>query len=140
MEKITKANVSREISELLESCPMTWQNLERLSLLYKVRKYIQCEKKSLTEAEAQEWCKHMDPSARWSMEQTTSFLQQKGYCHDPIEFYAVINSMVSDYGKTIAKYGMDKPDVWAELAHDWLDDKDSADGKTEIYYREIVDK
>lgn len=47
---------------------------------------------------------------------------------------------VSDYGKTIAKYGMDKPDVWAELAHDWLDDKDSADGKTEIYYREIVDK
>lgn len=48
--------------------------------------------------------------------------------------------MASDYGKTIAKYGMDKPEVWAELANDWLEDADAVDDKAEAYYREIVSK
>lgn len=140
MERITRENIDKDIFEILSNCPMTWQSLERLALLYKVRKHIPDEHEYLTEEEAHEWCKHMCPPARWTIEQTNALLQQKGYCHNPYEFYAVMNSMASDHGKTMAKYNADKPDIWAELAHDWLDDADAVSGKASVYYREIVEK
>ena len=51
---------------------------------------------------------------------------------------AMMNSLASDYGKTMAKYGADKPEIWAELANDWLNDADAKDGKATIYFRDIV--
>lgn len=138
MGKITLEKIEKELCEIMER-PMTRDSLQLYVLLCQAKKYIQYwDRHTLTSEDAMSWVKHMNPPARWTMEQTTAVMQQKGYKHDPHVFYAVMNSMASDYGKTIAKYGVDKPEVWAELANDWLDDADAVDDKAAEYYHEIV--
>lgn len=95
---------------------------------------------------AEKWVSHMDKAdgsgkgGKWTMEQTTQLMKQKGYNFDPAEFYAVINMLHSDYGKTLTKYGINNVEAYAELAKDWIDDDDVAAGdeKTAIYYECIV--
>lgn len=91
-----------------------------------------------TEEDAKEWAKHMNPSARWTMEQTTSAMHQRGYNHRPCEFWVVMNSLFSDYGKTIIKYNADKPELWADMAHDFIDDGDAVEDKVAKYWRDVV--
>lgn len=91
-----------------------------------------------TEEDAKEWAKHMNPPARWTMEQTTSVMHQRGYNHRPCEFWVVMNSLFSDYGKTIIKYNADKPELWADMAHDFIDDGDAVGDKVAKYWRDIV--
>ena len=57
----------------------------------------------LTLLHAKEWATHMNPPARWTMDQTTAVMRQQGYNHKPCKFYAVMNALASDYGKTMAK-------------------------------------
>lgn len=139
MKKITMENIDSALCSLGETA-MTMDNLRLYVLLCQAKEYmLKLERhRPLTKEDADDWVKRMKPAARWTMEQTTSVMQQKCYNHDPSEFFAVMNSLASDYGKTISKYGMDKPEIWAELAHDWLCDEDAVEGKTTIYYREIV--
>jgi hypothetical protein len=49
-----------------------------------------------------------------------------------------MNSLASDYGHTFIKFNIDRPDIWAELAHDWLYDMDAEDDKAGRYFRDIV--
>lgn len=49
-----------------------------------------------------------------------------------------MNMLFSDYGKTLIKFNMDKPEIWASLAHDFLDDPDAQPDKTGRYWRDIV--
>ena len=138
MEKITLANIEKEISNIIESKPMTCDNLERFVLLSKAMKYMKHVHRHFTEEDAKEWASHMDPPARWTMEQTTAVMHQRGYDHKPCEFYVVMNMLVSDYGKTMAKYSADRPEIWADLAHDFIADKDAVDDKVGRYWRDIV--
>ena len=138
MHKITKANIEKEISEMLESSPMNCASLEKFVLLCKAMKYIDHVHRHFTEEDAKAWVESMDPPARWSMEQTTAAMRQRGYNHRPFEFWAVMNSLASDYGRTMAKYNADKPEIWADLAHDWLDDIDADEEKVGKYWRDIV--
>ena len=138
MEKITLANIEKEISNIIENKPMTCDNLERFVLLSKAMKYMKHVHRHFTEEDAKEWASHMDPPARWTMEQTTSVMQQRGYDHKPCEFYVVMNMLVSDYGKTMAKYSADRPEIWADLAHDFITDKDAVEDKVGRYWRDIV--
>ena len=92
-----------------------------------------------TEEDAKEWAKHMDPPARWTMDQTTSVMASKGYSHRPCEFWVVMNMLYSDYGKMLAKYGADKPEVYADMADAFLTDPDAAPHKVGRYYRDIVE-
>ena len=62
----------------------------------------------------------------------------KDYDHKPCEFYAVMNMLNSDLGRTMAKYGADRPEIWASLAHDWLADPDAEPDKLGRYWRDIV--
>lgn len=80
----------------------------------------------------------MNPPGRWSMEQTSTLMKHHGYHHNKCEFYAVMNMISSDYGDTLCRYGVDRPEVIAELAHNFLDDGDAVDGKTVSYYRNIA--
>lgn len=139
MKHITAKNIEKEMMELLDKAPMTCANLEKFVLLAKSMKYMGRVHREFTEEDAREWVSHMNPPARWTMDQTTAVMQQRGYNHRPCEFYAVMNALASDYGKSIAKYGVDRPDVWADLAHDWLEDADAADGKVGRYWRDIVE-
>lgn len=138
MRHITVENIEKEMTELLDEAPMTCANLEKFVLLAKSMKYMGRVRREFTEEDAREWVSHMNPPARWTMDQTTAVMNQRGYHHKPCEFYAIMNMLVSDYGTTMAKYGADKPEVWADLAHNWLDDADADDGKTGRYWRDIA--
>lgn len=138
MKHITVENIEKEMMELLNEAPMTCTNLEKFVLLAKAMKYMGKVRREFTEEDAREWVSHMNPPARWTMDQTTAVMNQRGYHHKPCEFWTVMNMLVSDYGATMAKYGADKPEVWADLAHNWLDDADADDGKTGRYWRDIA--
>ena len=138
MMNITKANIENEITKMLEHSPMTCDNLERYVLLCKAMKYIDHTDREFTEADAREWVEHMDPPARWTMEQTTAVMRKHGYNHKPCVFYAVMNMLWSDYGKTVSKFGFDIVDLWAEMADDFIDDVDAEDMKVGRYWRDIV--
>ena len=139
MEQITLANIEKEISHIIEHKPMTRENLEAFVLLSRAMKYMKHVHRQFTEEDAKEWVSHMNPPARWTMEQTTAVMHQRGYDHKPCEFYAVMNMLASDYGKTMAKYNADRPEIWADLAYDWIDDKDVPDNKVGKYWRDIVE-
>lgn len=141
MERITIENIDMEIDRILESCPMTRENLKMLKLLHDVRCVLGREHwHEFTMDDAEAWVRGMQPPGRWSMEQTTAVMKSRGYHHKECEFYAVMNMLASDYGATMARYGVDRTDVWADLAHDFLDDVDAVSGKTEAYYRHIAQK
>lgn len=138
MEKITISNIEHEIERLLDSKPINCENLEKFVLLCRAMKYMGRIKRSFTQEDAENWVHHMTPAARWTMEQTTAVMNQRGYHHKPCVFWAVMNSLYSDYGNTMKKYNADLPDIWADLANDWLEDDDAVEDKAGKYYRDIV--
>ena len=138
---ITREHIAEEIKKVEEG-PMTWESLERFGSLHKAKKYL-CkehhEKEEFTPEVAKKWVRSMYPGGEhWTMEQTSALLKQRGYHHKPEEWYAIMNSLYSDYVATMVKYNADRPEIWADLAHDWLDDKDAVDNKVEEYYERVV--
>lgn len=101
-------------------------------------------KKHLTEQTAKEWVDSMEnpedkskPGEHWNMAQTTQVLKQMKLPYDPVEFYAVMNMMYSDYFGVAKKYGQStNTDFFVDMTKAWLDDSDTAAGdkKTEMYY------
>ena len=137
-KRITIPNIEHEMKEILEKGWMCRDDIKQLVLLGQAMEFMQHTDREFTEADAKEWVAHMNPPARWSMEQTTAVMRQRGYNHKPCVFWAVMNAMASDYGKTMAKYGADKPEVWADLADDFIEDSDAVEDKVGRYWRDIV--
>ncbi len=81
--------------------------------------------------------------AHWSMEQTNAVAEAIGITVDkvlPYIWWAALNMMYSDYCTTAVKYGVSSAEFYADLASDFLFDKD-ADGarkKTAAYYHAIA--
>ena len=138
MEKITIDNIEREISHLLEHGTMSMSDLEMLITLCRAMKYMAKIHSKFTMDDAKTWVDHLDPPARWTTDQTLAVMRQCGYDHDPAMFWAVMNSLFSDYGKTIIKYGVDRPDLWAAMTHDFICDADAVPEKVGRYWRDIV--
>lgn len=138
MGKITTECIEKELSELLEKGHFSPGNIRWFNELCMAMKHLSKVHREFTEEDATEWAKHMDPPARWTMDQTTAVMNQFGYHHRPCEFWIVMNSLFSDYGKTMIKHSMDKPEVWAALAHDFINDHDAVEGKVGKYWRDIV--
>ena len=130
-------NIEREIDSVKKR-PMTVSSLEWYTLLCRAKKYLCKEKPTLSEEDAKKWVAHMVPPGKWTMDQTTTVMEQMGYHFKPCVFYAVMNMLWSDYGKTMEKHGMDRPAVWAELARDFIGDPDAEDMKVGRYWRDIV--
>ena len=139
MEKITLQAVEHEMTELLEHNGMTMGALERFNVLSNARHNLAAMPCHFDEETAREWVARMNPAARWDLAQTTAVMQSKGYNHRPCEFWAVMNMLYSDYGKVMAKYGADKPEIWADMADAWITDPDARGNKTGRYYRDIVE-
>lgn len=138
MEQITVENIEKEISYILKHKPMSCDSLEKFVLLCQSMEYMGKMHHEFTEEDAKEWAKHMNPPARWTMEQTTAVMHQNGYNHKACVFWVTMNMLFSDYGKTMIKNNMDKPEVWAALANDFLDDGDAVKDKVGRYWRDIV--
>ena len=117
---------------------MNRESLETFILLSRAKKYLNRMEHSFSDEDAHEWASRMSPPAHWTMDQTTAVMEQKGYTFRPCEFFVVMNTLFSDYGRTVTKYGMDRADFWAEMAYDWICDKDAVADKVGRYYREIV--
>lgn len=93
-----------------------------------------------------EWAKdmkNMDGSsgAHWSMEDTETVRKTRNIndCK-PEDFWISMNMMYSDYQGVAKKYGIDKPEFYADMARGFLMDKDSKQGreKLEAYYEYVV--
>ena len=139
MEKITLQTVDHNVEELLKKGSLTMSNLEEFNALSWARKNLADMPCHFDEETAREWVARMNPAARWDMAQTTAVMQNKGYNHRPCEFWVAMNMLNSDYGKVMAKYGADKPEIWADMADAWLTDPDARVHKVGRYYRDIVE-
>lgn len=65
-------------------------------------------------------------------------MRQKGLNFDPIEFYAAINVMYSDYCKVAKKMNVNTVDFFASMAEAFLTDQDAVKDKLAAYYAHIV--
>lgn len=78
--------------------------------------------------------------AHYTKEQVDQYRRGLSIDCDPMELYAASNMMYSDYCKVLKKYGMDRPEVYVELAAAFLRDKDAgAKDKLAAYHEYIVE-
>lgn len=74
----------------------------------------------------------------WSIDQAKQLMAQKNIDGDPIEFWAAINMMFSDYMPVAKKHNFSTVDFYIEMAKAFLDDKDAKEDKLARYYHAIV--
>lgn len=76
----------------------------------------------------------------WSMEKVRQVMDQRGMIpgYDQLQFYAVLNSIYSDYCAVANKYGVNKPEFYIDMAKAWIDDADAAENKAARYFAYIV--
>ena len=96
-----------------------------------------------TEHMAKEWTARMKngdgtTGAHWPMEQVKQLMQQRGINADPVEFFAVLNSVYSDYYTVAKKHNVHNIDFYIDIAKAWLDDKDAVPDKAAAYYEYVV--
>ena len=91
---------------------------------------------------AEEWVESMNQGGKpkFSFEQVEA-LAQKHKCEcDPVELWAIMNALHSDYGKVLRKHGIESISLYMELAVAWLEDEDAVEDKAMAYYECIVAK
>lgn len=92
---------------------------------------------------AEAWTQHMQnedgsTGPHWTMEQTKQVQSQKGIDCDPVEFWAAMNMVYSDYCKVAKKLNVNNADFYAGMAEAFLDDKDAQPDKLARYYEYVV--
>lgn len=75
----------------------------------------------------------------WSMEETDRVHAQYGLTCDKLVFYAVMNSLYSDYCEALRESSVSTPEVYVRLAKAWINDKDAVPDKAAAYYTYIVE-
>lgn len=101
---------------------------------------------TFTEDDARRWTEHMENDdgsmgAHWTLEQTTAVANSIGVHVDPWIWFAALNMEYSDNFEVAQKYGLDRPEYYADLAKAFLFDKDGGGPETKIagYYHGIVE-
>lgn len=104
------------------------------------------EASTFTEDDARRWTEHMENDdgsmgAHWTLEQTTAVANSIGVHVDPWIWFAAMNMMYSDYWESATRYGVDRPEYYADLAKEFLFDKDAGGPEAKIagYYHGIVE-
>lgn len=103
------------------------------------------EAEGFTEDDAKAWTAKMENEdgtvgEHWTMEQTGQVAAIAGAHYEPWIWYAALNMMYSDYYAVAAKYGLDRPEFYADLAKAFLMDKDAGgpEAKMAGYYHGVV--
>ena len=96
-----------------------------------------------TEHMAKEWTARMKngdgtTGAHWPMEQVKQLMQQRSINADPAEFFAILNSVYSDYYTVAKKHNVHNIDFYIDIAKAWIDDKDAVPDKAAAYYEYVV--
>lgn len=104
------------------------------------------EASTFTEDDARRWTEHMENSdgskgPHWTLEQTTAVANSIGVHVDPWIWFAALNMEYSDNFEVAQKYGLDRPEYYADLAKAFLFDKDGGGPEAKIagYYHGIVE-
>lgn len=74
----------------------------------------------------------------WTTEETDALLKQYGLKCDSIEFWAVMNSLYSDYCEALRLSSASTPEVYVRLAKAWIHDQDAVPNKAAAYFAHIV--
>lgn len=98
---------------------------------------------SLDMETAKEWTSGMKnedgtTGPHWTFDQAKQLMAQKGIKQDPIEFWAILNAVYSDYCKVAKKHNVNTMDFYVDIAKAWLDDEDAQEGKARTYFECIV--
>ncbi len=93
--------------------------------------------------QAENWTRHMknedgSTGAKWTFEEVKKVMQQNNVDCDPVEFYATMNMLYSDYGKVFKKHDVATMQFYVDMAKAFLDDEDAVKNKLEQYYRYVV--
>lgn len=102
------------------------------------------ERRPFTMADAQEWVGQMENEdgthgAHWTIDQVKQVIAQKKLDCDPIQMWAAMNMIYSDFYKVARKYGVGgNLDFYVDMAKAFLDDKDAAPNKISAYYEYVV--
>lgn len=136
----------QEIDDILSRKSLSCNELEVLKNLLVTKYFLgkeMAENAKMSEETACEWVSKMENTdgttgAHWTLDATTAVRDKLGLKHIcKYEFWAVMNSLYSDYGKTLAKVNA-TPEVYGELARDWIEDDDAVKAKASAYYRYVV--
>lgn len=77
----------------------------------------------------------------WTMEQAKQVMAQKGISLDPVQFWAALNAVYSDYSEVFRKHGAgDKLDFYVDMAKAFVQDTDAMPEKLSRYYEYVVKK
>ena len=74
----------------------------------------------------------------WTIEKAEQVMAQRGIDCDPYTFWAILNSIYSDYCAVFKKFNINNMDVYADLAKAWIDDSDAVKDKAAAYYNFVV--
>lgn len=93
---------------------------------------------------AEEWTEGMrnadgTQGPHWSREKVKEIIEQYKVDCEFDEFYAVLNSIYSDYCEVLKKNNASKMDVYVDLAKAWLDDEDARKDKAAAYFYYVVE-
>lgn len=136
----------QEIDNILSRKSLSCNELEVLKNLLVTKHFLGkelSETSKMSEETAREWVSKMENTdgttgAHWTIDATTAVRDKLGLKHIcKYEFWAVMNSLYSDYGKTLAKTNA-TPEIYGELARDWIEDDDAVKAKASAYYRYVV--
>lgn len=94
--------------------------------------------KPVDEHTARKWVGKMDGGEKYKPEQIEQLRQSICPECNKWEFYVAMNAMYSDYCKTAKEMGIDKPDLYARLARDFLMDEDAKPHKLRMYMETIA--
>lgn len=136
----------QEIDDILSRKSLSCNELEVLKNLLVTKHFLgkeMSETSKMSAETAREWVSKMENTdgttgAHWTIDATTAVRDKLGLKHIcKYEFWAVMNSLYSDYGKTLAKANV-TPEIYGELARDWIEDDDAVKAKASAYYRYVV--
>ena len=103
------------------------------------------EDEGFTEDDAKAWTAKMENEGgttgpHWSMGQTDAVANITGVHVKSCVWWAAMNMMYSDYYGVAAKYGLDRPEFYADLAKAFLMDKDAGGPEEKMagYYYGVV--
>lgn len=128
-------------SRSVSSCTML---MDALCKADKIK--MESEASTFTEDDARRWTEHMENDdgsmgAHWTLEQATAVANSIGVHVDPWTWFAALNMEYSDNFEVAQKYGLDRPEYYADLAKAFLFDEDGGGPEAKIagYYHGIVE-
>lgn len=138
----------REIAE----CPVSMRTVEQaaavtdlLCRLDKLEDHDEPETVEFDRATAMQWAAAMrnadgTTGPHWTMGQTDAVANVAGVHEKSCVWWTAMNMMYSDYYGVAAKYGLDRPEFYADLAKAFLMDKDAGgpEAKMAGYYHGVV--